>query len=202
MSRPTSDASEPRRVAGAPLELPVSRRGFLRSTAGGGIALAAVSLAPTGCASDYPAAETDGVDLQALSAKEYAVARAAADALLADVPVAPSTVAARIDRELALVGDPVRTDMKTVFALLEHLTPLGGYLRSFTKLRPDERRRYLRGWGTSRFDLRRAVFQATRGFVYFFAYSDAATRPITGFEGAWPERIRLPVPPVDFGEIA
>lgn len=191
MARPTSDDRRD-----------LSRRGFLRSTAGGGIAVLAASLVPAGCGRDYPAAEEEGVDLAALTPKEFAVARAAAEALLVGVPVTPGTVATRIDRELALVGDPVRTDMKTVFSLLEHLTPLGGRVRPFTRLDPEERREYLLGWARSRFDLRRAVFQATRGFVYFFAYSDAATRSITGFQGPWPERIDLPVTPVDFGGVA
>lgn len=180
----------------------VTRRGFLRSTAGGGLAVFAASLVPARCGRDYAASERDGVELAALSPREYAVARATAEALLVGVPVTPAAVAAGIDRELALVGDPVRTDMKTVFTLLEHLTPLGGRVRPFTRLSPEERRAYLRGWATSRFDLRRAAFQATRGFVYFFAYSDPATRSLTGFQGAWPERFDIPYSPVDFGEVA
>ncbi|HUH12626.1 MAG TPA: twin-arginine translocation signal domain-containing protein [Longimicrobiales bacterium] len=181
---------------------PVSRRGFLRATAGGGAAIAAASLLPAGCATDYPAAALDGAELKALSPREYAVARGAAEALLVDVPVAPAVVAARIDGELSLVGDPVRADMKTVLTLLEHLTFLGGHVRPFTRLGPAQRRRYLEGWARSRFDLRRAAFQATRGFVYYFAYIDPATRTITGFQGPWPERLAIPVEPIDFGEVA
>lgn len=194
MSEPTHPTSGPP----APL---LSRRGFLRSTAGGGVAIAAASLLPTGCARDYPEAGGDERELAALSPKEYAVARAAAEALLVDVPVDPGVVAARIDGELALVGDPVRADMKTVFSLLEHLTFLDGRARPFTRLSPAQRRRYLEGWARSRFDLRRAAFQATRGFVYYFAYIDPATRPITGFRGPWPERISIPVDPIDYGEV-
>ena len=39
-------------------------------------------------------------------------------------------------------------------------------------------------------------------FVYFFAYSDPATWPVTRFPGPWPGRVRVAVPSIDFGEIA
>ncbi|MGH7475148.1 MAG: twin-arginine translocation signal domain-containing protein [Longimicrobiales bacterium] len=187
----------------APDSLPedIDRRGFLRRSAGGAAALALGSLVPAGCADDYPQAQRDGVRLYALSPKEYAVARAAAESLLVDVPVAPARIAARMDQELALVGDPVRKDMKTVLGLLEHLTVLGGHVRRFTTLAPDVRLAYLRGWARSRFNLRRAAFQATRSFVYYFAYTEPATRTLTGFQGPWPERVVIPAYPVDFGPI-
>lgn len=186
-----------------PGQLPptVDRRGFLRTTAGGTAALAVATLIPSGCATDYPQAEADGAALQTLSPKEYAVARAAAEALLVAVPAAPREVALRMDRELALVGDPVRHDMKTVLSLLEHLTFLEGRLRRFTALDAGARLDCLHGWKRSRFNLRRGAFQAVRSFVYFFAYIDDATRPLTGFPGPWPERIAIPAYPVDFGEI-
>jgi hypothetical protein len=190
---PCHDATEPLLPPG------VDRRGFLRTTAGGTAALALATLIPTGCAADYP--EAEGVELRALSEKEFAVARAAAESLLVGVPVSPDEVARRIDRELALVGEPVRGDFKTVLALLEHLTLLGGRFRRFTALDPAARLSYLHGWRESRFVLRRAVFQAVKSFIFFFAYSDDATRRLTGFEGPWTERYPIPVYPVDFGEI-
>lgn len=180
----------------------IDRRGFLRTAAGGTAAAALASLLPAGCAPDYPQAEADGVQLQSLSPKEYAVARAAAEAMLLEVPVPPARVVARIDRELALVGDPVRHDMKLVLRLLEHFTWLGGRLSRFTALEPPARLRYLEGWGGSRFNLRRAAFGAVKAFVYFTAYSEDATRALTGFPGPWPGRIRVPAYPVDFGETA
>ncbi|HEY8483654.1 MAG TPA: twin-arginine translocation signal domain-containing protein [Longimicrobiales bacterium] len=179
----------------------VDRRGFLRTSAGGAAAVALASLFPSGCASDYPQATLDGVELVALSAKEYAVMRAAAEALLVGVPVPPSRVAARVDRVLAQVGEPVRGDMKLVLGLLEHLTILEGKFRRFTALSPEARRECLLGWGRSRFALQRGAFQAVKAFVYFFAYIDDATRPLTGFPGPWPERFSIPARPVDFGEV-
>lgn len=179
----------------------VDRRGFLRTTAGGAAAIAFASMIPTGCASDYPQAALAGAEPEALSAKEYAVVRAAAEAMLVGVPVAPDLVAQRLDGELARVGDPVLGDMKTVLTVLEHLTVLGGRLRRFTALGPAERAVYLDQWKQSRFELRRAVFQAVRSAVYFFAYCDDGTRPLTGFEGPWPERFPVDAYPVDFGEV-
>src|SRR5690606_12569219 len=81
----------------------IDRRGFLRTAAGGTAAIALASMIPAGCAADYPQAEEDGVELEALSPKEYAVAVAAAEALLVDVPVEPSTVVRRMDHDLARV---------------------------------------------------------------------------------------------------
>jgi hypothetical protein len=194
------DTNETRSAATTP-QLPsgLDRRGFLRTTAGGTAALALATLLPAGCASDYP--EAASIELQSLSPKEFAVVRAAAESILDGVPVAAEEVALRIDRELALVGEPIRGDFKTALTLLEHLTPLGGKLRRFTALDPAARLGYLHGWRESRFVLRRAVFQAVKAFVFFFAYSDDATRPLTGFYGPWTERQVIPVYPVDFGEI-
>ena len=180
----------------------LDRRSFLRATAGGTAAIAAAALLPAGCSRDYPQAALDGVTLKSLTPKEYAVVRAAAEAMLEGVPVEPSTVAGRIDHELAVAGDPMRADMKTVLGLMEHLTPLGGRFRRFTALAPETRLAYLRGWARSRFELRRAAFQALKGFVNFFAYSDDRTRPLTGFEGPWPERFAIPAYPVDYGGVA
>jgi hypothetical protein len=179
----------------------LGRRSFLKGTAGGTAAIVVASVIPAGCARDYPQAHNDNADLKALTPKEYAVARAAAEALLVGVPVSATTVARRIDQELAWVGEPIRTDMKAVLSLTEHLTPLGGRMRRFTELNPEQRLAYMRTGRDSRFQLRRAAYQALKGFVYYFAYIDDATRPLTGFGGSWPERVKLPVKPVDFGEI-
>lgn len=194
------DTLNPRPRGPAPTLPPgIDRRGFLRTATGGAAVLALASLIPTGCAADYPEAEGDA--LLALSPKEFAVALAAAEALLVGVPVPAERVARRIDHELALAGDPVRSDMKLVLTLLEHLTPLGGRFRRFTALDPSGRLRYLHGWRESRFNLRRGAFQAVKAFVYFYAYTDDATRAHTGFTGSWPERFKIPATPVDFGEV-
>lgn len=194
-------SSSHERPAPAPAGL-YDRRGFLRTTSGGTAAIVLGSLLPAGCAADYPQAAADGTALRALSAKEYAVMRAAAEALLVDVPVSPAAVAAEVDRELAAVGEPIRGDMKTVLGLLEHLTILGGHLRPFTSLGAADRLEYLRGWSTSRFALRRGAFQAVKSFVYYYAYTQDSTRPLTHFAGPWPERVKIPATPVDFGPIA
>jgi hypothetical protein len=190
----------PDSTAHAPIA--VDRRGFLRTVAGGTTAIAVAAALPTGCARDYPQAQQDGHALLALTDKEYAVARAAAEALLVGVPVSAAAVAAAMDRELAVAGEPMRTDMKTVLGLIEHATPLGGRLRRFTALAPAQRRTYLDGWARSRFNLRRGAYQALRGFVVYFAWIQRETRPLTGFTGPWPERVQIPAYPVDFGEIA
>jgi hypothetical protein len=185
-----------------PAPIRLDRRGFLRTAAGGTAAIAVASLLPAGCAPAYPERASDGAPLQALSPKEYAVARAAAEALLVGVPVAADAVATAIDRELAVAGEPMRTDMKTVLRLMEHGTALSFRRRRFTALPPADRREVLGDWATSRFNLRRAAFGALRGFVVYFAYVDDATRSLTGFPGPWPEKLALPVTPVDFGDVA
>lgn len=180
----------------------LDRRGFLRNATGGTVAVAVASLLPAGCSTDYPQAQADGIDLATLSPKEYAVVRAAAEVLLADVPVPPAEVAAAIDRELAAVGDPVRADFKDVLRLMEHLTFLSWHARRFTELSPAERLEYLRDWAGSRMTLRRGAFQAIRGFVQYFAWIRPETRSLTGFTG--PLREHTPVVlvrEVDYGEI-
>jgi hypothetical protein len=180
----------------------LSRRGFLRTATGGTAVIAAAALLPAGCTRDYPNAARDGIRLQALSEKEYAVAIAAAEALLVDVPVSPQAVAAGIDAELAIAGEPMKADMKTVLSIMEHGTLLSFRRKRFTALNPAERRAVLDDWATSRFNLRRAAFQALRGFIVYFAFVDDATRSLTGFPGPWPELVQIPVYPVDFGDIS
>ena len=181
----------------------MDRRGFLRATAGGATVIAVAALLPAGCARDYPQATSDSYTLRALTDKEYATARAAAEAMLVGVPVTSWSVAQAIDRELALVGEPVRGDMRTVLNLMEHATILGGRLGRFTALSPAQRRTYLETWAHSRFEVRRAAYQALKGFVVYFAYSQDATRVLTGFPGSWPEqRIPIAAYDVDFGDIA
>jgi hypothetical protein len=180
----------------------LDRRGFLRNAAGGSVAVAAASLIPAGCAPDYPERAADGAPLQSLSPKEYAVALAAAQALLVDVPADAAAIATGIDRELAVAGEPMRKDMKTVLALMEHGPALSFRGRRFTRLSSAARLEVLHDWATSRFNLRRAAYQALRGFVVYFAFVDPATRPITRFPGPWTETLALPVYPVDFGDIA
>ncbi|HEX6307245.1 MAG TPA: twin-arginine translocation signal domain-containing protein [Longimicrobiales bacterium] len=179
----------------------LSRRGFLRGVAGGTAAVAVASLLPAGCAPTYPERRADGTRLRSLTPKEYAVARAAAEAMLVDVPVTPDAVASAIDAELAVAGDPMRTDMKTVLSLMEHGTLLSFRGRRFSALSPDARREVLEDWAASRLNLRRAAFQALKGFVVFFGYIDDATRQLTGFPGPWPERVQIAAYDVDFGEI-
>jgi hypothetical protein len=179
----------------------LSRRGFLRTTAGGGAVIAVAAVLPTGCTRDYPQAARAGVRLQALSEKEFAVAVAAAEALMVDLPVSPEQVAAGIDAELAIAGEPMKADMKTVLSIMEHAPLLSLRRKRFTSLSPAARRAVLDDWATSRFNLRRAAYQALRGFVVYFAFIDDATRPLTGFAGPWPELVQIPVYPIDFGEV-
>ncbi len=197
---PAAPAPGPANAAASAPAARIGRRGFLRETAGGSLAVALASLLPAGCTADYPQSEHDGVELAALTPMEYAVLRAASEAILAGVPVPPDEVAAEIDRELAAVGDPILSDMKSVLGLIEHLTVLGLHRGTFTELRPDQRLRYLNGWARSRFGVRRAAYQALRGFVAYFGYVRDETRSITGFTGPYPPGI-IPATPVDFGEV-
>lgn len=178
------------------------RRGFLRAVAGGGAAIAAASVLPAGCTGDYPQAQRAGVPLQALSEKQYAVARAAAEAIVVGTPVSPDTIATGIDAELAVAGEPMLSDMSTVLTLMEHGTILALRPRRFTALSVEARQAVLNNWATSRFNLRRAAYQALRGFVIYFAWVEDSTRPLSGFPGPWPEYIDVPAYPVDFGTVA
>ncbi|HUF11694.1 MAG TPA: hypothetical protein VMN78_01175 [Longimicrobiales bacterium] len=193
----SADGSVP---GGARLPPGIDRRGFLRSTAGGGVAIGLAALLP-GCGREASAGAAAAGELRSLTGKEFEVARAAAEALLVGVPIDPSAIATRLDYELWAVGGAIEEDVRTVLQLLEHLTPLGGRLRRFTELNPTERLAYLETWRNSRFNLRRASFNAIKSFVYFFAYADPAMWAATGFPGTWPGRIPVGIPPIDFGEV-
>jgi hypothetical protein len=180
----------------------LDRRGFLRNAAGGTAAVALASLLPAGCSADYPQAGADGAKLAALTDKEYAVVRSAAEALLEGVPADPAMIARAIDAELDMAGEPVRGDFKAMLGLIEHLTILQLRRRTFTELTPAARLRYLESWAHSRMALRRGAYQALRSFVVYFAWIRDETRSMTGFAGPWPGRVLVPPTPVDFGEIA
>jgi hypothetical protein len=180
----------------------LSRRGFLRGVTGGTAAVAVASLIPAGCAPDYRERRADGAALKSLTPKQYAVARAAAEAMLVDVGADADVVASRIDAELAVAGEPMRGDMKTVLSLMEHGSVLSFRRKRFSTQPVAVRRELLEDWATSRFKLRRAAFGALKGFVVFYAYIDDATRPLTGFPGPWPGRVPVPAYDVDFGDIA
>jgi hypothetical protein len=179
----------------------IGRRSFLRTATGGTAAIAAASLIPVGCSREYPQAAAAGVSLRALSEKQYAVARAAAEVLVTDSPVSADRIATDLDTELAIAGEPMLADMRTVLTLMEHGTVLALRPRRFTALSPAAREAVLNNWARSRFNLRRAAYQALRGFIIYFAYIDDSTRPLTGFPGPWPELVQIPAYPVDFGEI-
>ena len=184
------------------LPLGIDRRGFLRRTAGGGVALAVASLLP-GCGREATAQGVSAGELRSLTLAEYETARAAAEALLQGGPgVDPAAIARRMDYELWAVGGAIEEDMRTVLQLIERLTPLGGRLRRFSELEPAERLAYLHGWRDSRFNLRRASFNAVKAFVYFFAYSDPATWSVTKFPPPWPGRVQVAIPRIDFGEVS
>ena len=164
------------------------------------MAIALAALLP-GC--DRVADALGAVELRSLTASEYATVRAAAAALLrGGADIDPASIAQRIDYELWAVGGAIEEDMRTVLQLLERLTFLGGRVRRFSDLDPEERLAYLHTWRDSRFNLRRASYNAVKSFVYFFAYSDPSTWPMTGFPGPWPSRVNVPIPAVDFGEVA
>lgn len=175
----------------------LDRRGFLRATAGGGLAIAVVSVLPGGLRA------TGAQGLKSLTRAEFDTAVAAAEALLAGTAIEARPIVERIDAELWAVGGAIEEDMRTVLQLIGRLTILGGHLRGFTELGPEARLAYLHTWRDSRFTLRRAAFNAIKSFVYFFAYADPQTWPLTGFPGTWPDRgVPVPARPVDFGEIA
>lgn len=178
----------------------IDRRGFLRASAGGTLAIGLASLLP-GCGRS--ASVRGSVDLRSLTEAEYETVRAAAEALMSGgAPIDPASIATRIDYELWAVGGAIEQDMRTVLQLLERLTFLGGRVRRFSELDPEERLAYLHTWRDSRFNLRRASFNAVKSFVYFFSYSDPATWRMTGFPGPWPGQVNVPVPAIDFGEVA
>ena len=182
----------------------LTRRELIQRGALGTMLLSSAGLFTTGCAGYRNRIQPDDEDaLRFFSVKEYAIALAAADAMLpGESDGFPDhrelKTVLKLDRELAQ-WDPVRSkDIPLLMGLLEHGTPLFGHsFRRFSRLPLESRRAYLAGWGESGILLRRSGFIALKGLFAFYYFSDERVWPDIGYDGTWFDRFSIPITPVE-----
>ena len=168
--------------------LPISRRGFLRIGAVTSAALTG-SGAAIGCLGSPPsvdprlAAERPEV----LSHVELVVLAALAERVIAPAPGGPTPlearVARRIDRELAIVGGRLASDVSAALTLIEYGPWLDLQPRRFTALGTEAQDDFLRSCEGSRWLLRRQAYAGLRLLCLFFYYSDDRSWPGVGYAG-------------------
>jgi D-cysteine desulfhydrase len=158
----------------------LSRRGLLRVVLFAGVGGLVVRTTGYRAPAPWPG--------HALSRREGATLAAAAEALLPDVAGdsigdGPTVweIARNVD-EYALAMPPhLRRDVHALLFAIEHLTPLGGRLRRFTRLAPATRARLLEALGSS--DTLRPLYRGMRDLVMLGFYQDQRTWPALGYEG-------------------
>jgi hypothetical protein len=166
----------------------VSRRRFLRRTLLGG-ALLALGATVLRHLSGYSLdAETRG-RLLALSPKQFLVLRAILRRILAaDERGAPDPeivgVALSVDRYLALLPDELASDVRALIELVEHSPALfDARLSRFTHLDEAGQDAVLRGWESSRIELRRRGFQALKSLAMMGYYGDPRAYALLDYRG-------------------
>jgi hypothetical protein len=179
----------------------LSRRAFLQRSLAATATLAVPSVVLGGCRGAYEADLPRDLRLQALSAWEFVVLRAATARLLAGAePLDPGAVAARADAHLATVGDPaVRDGVRWVLRIVEYGTPLAGKARPFSVLGVTAQDGVLQALATSRFLTPRTAFATVKLLSCFFHYTQDATWSALGYDGPWVGRVPLPPYRVDYG---
>jgi hypothetical protein len=172
-----------------PASTALTRRGFLVRSAGVGAALAFGGLAGAGCSGyeDLLGGETP----QVLAPREYAVLRAVAARMVPGGPGHPGAnalhVAARVDRELAFHGAPLREDVRDALRLVEWW-PLPTRFARFTRLPEAIQEAELGAFAGSTRAFRRSAFSGLKFLVMFFYYTQDAAWAGTGYDGPWVPR--------------
>ncbi|MDP3938447.1 MAG: gluconate 2-dehydrogenase subunit 3 family protein [Deltaproteobacteria bacterium] len=183
--KPPATAGAEAAVEGLTVE--VNRRNFLKGTLAGSILLAGSGLLPAGCAR-Y---EAPGAELKVFSEKEYAVMKAAADALVGHggegAPSATEAgVAAQFDAQLAFAPEEVRTQVKQMLQIFEHGTQVFFFsIKRFTELSPEQQDSYIETWMESGIAFRKTVFTAMRRISFAIYYATPAVWSSIDYDGPW-----------------
>ncbi len=159
----------------------LSRRGLLV----GGAAAALIGVART---TGYRGS-LDGWQGRELARWEAQVLVAVAEAVIPDRPGPLPTegpdgarLAANVDRYVAAMPAPLRTEVHGLFVLVEQGTALGGRVRRLTRLDPSRRRAFLEGL-SRRGGLLAVASRGVRDLCYVGWYQDPRTWPAIGYTG-------------------
>jgi len=166
----------------------LDRRTVLKGTLGGSLLMA---LGAAGV-SLQPSASVSAPALKCLSARDYAILKAIAEALI-DVPdglpsVEESGCLLRIDALMDAIHPGDAAEFKQALALMENplLGLVDGRIRPLSMLAPEARRAVLRRWQTSRMPLRRTAMRAVHGLLTSNYWADRRTHTYLGYEGPQP----------------
>lgn len=168
--------------------VPVSRRGFLRIGAVASAALVGGG-EMMGCFGGDPSLDprVAAEHPEVLSRRELGVLTSLAERVVAASAGAPSAVdtrvARRIDRELAILGGRVASDVRAALTLIEYGPWFDMQLSRFTALDHAAQDDFLRGCERSRWLVRRQAYAGLRLLCLFFYYSDDRTWTSIGYAG-------------------
>ncbi len=185
-AREREDGIRPEQIFGAE----ITRRGFLKRSLGGTIALGAAGLLPAGCAK-YPAAPEG---LRVLDSKEYAILNAAAAIYVGGGPASEGLdVAAFSDGVLSRLPEWVQKQVKQALALFEFGPLLFAFTpKPFTALDPGAQRAYVDGWAQSGIAFRRTVHWALRQLCLGGYYMQSGAWKVIHYDGPWIGRMAIP----------
>lgn len=169
----------------------VSRRGFLKGTLTGTVALGAASLLPSGCAK-YAEAPSG---LAVFNAKEYAIINAAARVYVGADPAEEGVdVAAFFDHYARNFAPWLLDQIKQGLALFEHGPLLFNFsLKTFTQMDEAAQADYAAGWKRSSLVFRRGLNLAIRNICMAGYYLQTPTWKTLGYAGPWIGRVKVPV---------
>jgi hypothetical protein len=172
----------------------LSRRSFLRYAAlsSGLLTLSRLRVAPAMAAPPV----TPRPGLQVLTPDEAEIFTVVVERMVASDDAAMPKVRdtqsiAAIDHALAQLDPSLQSQVRWLLRIIQWGPPLLMLrLSSFTGLTAAEQDEYLRGWATSRRDLRRLAFRALKNLSMLGYYSQDATWPALHYPGPWLPRPR------------
>lgn len=161
-----------------------SRRKFLRLGIAGGALLAAGGIFALH-GGDYELDDRTRRRLRGFDAQRFRVFEAFADRVLDGCrPGAREVgVALFVDGFVAQMDARTRSDVRKLLGLLEHGTLFGDSVGRFTDLSPVAQDRYLEGWESSRFVVKRTGFSALKSLAMMGYYRDPRAFVAIGYPG-------------------
>lgn len=125
--------------------------------------------------------------LKVLSQKEHEILKAASERIIPQVSEIPGMdLAQKIDATLSGVSKSLAGEFKLLLLVFEYGAPLLGLcLKTFTRMNPEEKDRYLAGWERSQLAFKRMGFQALKRSALGAFYGSEESWPGIGYRGPW-----------------
>jgi len=125
--------------------------------------------------------------LKVLSLREYEILKAASQRITPQAGEIPGLdLAQKIDTTLAKVSESLAREFKLLLLVFEYGAPLLGLsLKTFTRMSPSEKDRYLSGWERSKLPFKRMGFQAIKRSTLGAYYGSEESWPGIGYRGPW-----------------